>query len=109
MILFYREETPERAFVHAINWVKNEVREGVENAIAVNELPPDEAGEGQKGMLYINPKTNEIWYEYVEKPLTDVESLRKEIDTLKSRLATAEGRILTAEGKLTTVENRIAK
>lgn len=109
MILFYREETPERAFVHAINWVKSEVREGVENAIAVNELPVDEAGEGQKGMLYLNPKTNEIWYEYVEKPLTDVESLRKEVDTLKSRLNVAEGKILSAEGKLTTIEGRVAK
>ena len=109
MILFYRIENPERAFVHAINWVKSEVREGVENAIAVNELPKDEALEGQKGMLYLNPQTNAIWYEYIEKPLTDVESLRKEVDTLKARLVTAESRIQTAEGKITTVEGRIAK
>lgn len=107
MILFYRIESPERAFVHAINWVKNKLPDGAENAVVVESLPKDEALEGQKGMLYYNPKSGAVWYEYIVRPLTDMESLRKEVDTLKARLITAESRLQVAEGKLTTVEGRI--
>jgi len=108
MILYYRVESPERAFVHAINWVKNKIPEGVDNAVVFESLPEEESIEGKKGRLYFNPKSGAVWYEYVDRPLSDVESLRKEVEALKAeaeglklRLDSAESRIQTAEGKLT--------
>lgn len=57
-------------------------QEFIESGILVESIPKESYQVGKIGILYINPKTKEMWYEYVDRSLTPEE----EIAQLKERM-----------------------
>lgn len=43
--------------------------------IQVGKIPTAEEREGKQPVLYVNPETLELWYEYEPRPLTDAERI----------------------------------
>ena len=41
----------------------------------VDDIPEPEQIEGKMPVLYYNPQTNSVYYEYVERPLTEEERI----------------------------------
>lgn len=41
----------------------------------VENVPEPEQIEGKVGVLYYNPETNEVYYEYIDRPLTEQERI----------------------------------
>lgn len=70
----FQKITETRAKVMTIDYVSNQ--EG-ETSILVTEVPPAEIIFGKAAETYINPKTREIWYEYIDRPLTPDEALHQ--------------------------------
>lgn len=58
---------------------ESERKEGIE-VISIPQLP-SEAMFGKMLSLYVNQQTKEVWYEYIDRPLTAEE----ELETLKSQ------------------------
>ena len=52
-------------------------QEELSKGILVESLPPIIQQAGKIEQLYINPTTNELWYEYVDRPLTEKEEIEK--------------------------------
>lgn len=74
MILFGELETAERLKVNAINHTSDTIPlDAKQTVLKVDTLPAKEILYGKRAVTYANPKTGEIWYEYVDRPLTQEE------------------------------------
>ena len=77
--LFHEAVSSEKDRVTVIHYKPERLPEEQKKAIILIEdeaLP--EAGDlkkGKKAVLYVNPKTKELWYEYEDRPLTQEELL----------------------------------
>lgn len=74
--LFVYAESPTRARVDRIHYkpelLSDEKKAG---AYLVDTIPVAESMPRKAGILYLNPETMELWYEYVDRPLTTEENL----------------------------------
>ena len=43
----------------------------------VDDIPEPEQIEGKNAVLYYNPETNSVYYEYIDRPLTDQERIEE--------------------------------
>jgi hypothetical protein len=43
--------------------------------VFVEGIPPEEVIPGKEGVLYINPSTKELWYDYIDKPALTLSQL----------------------------------
>jgi hypothetical protein len=43
----------------------------------VDDIPEPEQIEGKNAVLYYNPETNSVYYEYIDRPLTDQERIEQ--------------------------------
>jgi hypothetical protein len=75
--LRYEEESPTRGkvtFQHfQPNLLTSEQKQG---GIEVYSIPDPVYQDGKTPILYINPETFELWYEYVDRPLTQEEEIK---------------------------------
>ncbi|MBY0088404.1 hypothetical protein [Brevibacillus brevis] len=46
-----------------------------EKGLFVESIPAAEPLRGKNAILFINPKTQKLWYEYVDKPITEEDDL----------------------------------
>lgn len=82
-LLKYVVQESNRALVnHQVNdsqFLTLEDREeiGMTNSIEVETIPVAEDN-GKSPILYYNPETQELWYEYMDTPKTEIETLRDE-------------------------------
>ena len=85
--LFYEKESEERAKVVLIYHV--EPPQNLLNSrdyITVDEVQEPEQKEGKSPLLYCNPQTGDVWYEYVDRPLTPEETLNKKLEEQQSQI-----------------------
>lgn len=77
-LLFIEKETETKAKVTTIHY-KPELLSGEQRAkgIEVDNIPDAEEQQGKSAVLYYNPKTNELFHEYVDRPLTEEERLTR--------------------------------
>lgn len=64
-----------------------------ENSIIVETIPQPEIIEGKEAILYINPETKDMWYEYVDMPIsyspeTEIEKLKAQIIQIQNIINT---------------------
>lgn len=52
----------------------------------VDEIPEPEQIEGKIAVMYYNPQTNSVYYEYIDRPLTPEEELRQRIELMQQAL-----------------------
>jgi len=77
MYLFYKKENENKAFVELIYYQQPESVQDVllnyDGYLIKDEIPKEEYLVGKISKLYCNPQTGELWYEYVDRPLTSEE------------------------------------
>lgn len=72
------EASTERVKIDSIHYKTERLsKEQLAAAILVESLPEPENRRGMRAVLYANPQTKEVWYEYVERPPTDNEILQE--------------------------------
>lgn len=54
--------------------------------ILIEELPEPQQIEGKIAVLYCNPVTKEVWYEYEDRSFTKKEQLEEQIKTLQQTI-----------------------
>lgn len=76
--LFYEKETDIKAKVMLIYYETppKELLDGG-NYITIEDIPEPEQVKGKSALPYCNPQTKEVWYEYVDKPLSSEEQLKE--------------------------------
>lgn len=85
MLIFYEQETDERARIMMVHNRPEELDpETRERGIDVQNIPEPEVRKGKRALPYINPKTGEIWYEYVDREMTETELLEEVLERLDS-------------------------
>lgn len=86
--IFYEKETETKARVFLIYNVEppQELLDTKEY-IEVPVVPTPTRKEGKSAVLYCNPETKELWYEYVNRPLTSEELLNKKIQEQEQAIA----------------------
>ncbi|PIC05481.1 hypothetical protein CS060_04175 [Anoxybacillus flavithermus] len=52
----------------------------------VEDIPEPEQVEGKTPVMYYNPQTNSVYYEYIDRPLTPEEELRQRIELMQQAL-----------------------
>jgi hypothetical protein len=52
----------------------------------VDEIPEPQQIEGKIPVMYYNPQTNNVYYEYIDRPLTPEEELRQRIELMQQAL-----------------------
>ncbi|WDU84192.1 hypothetical protein [Caloramator sp. Dgby_cultured_2] len=57
-----------------------------QEGILIEELPEPQQIEGKIAVLYCNPVTKDVWYEYEDRPLTKEEQLELQIKTLQETI-----------------------
>lgn len=57
----------------------------------VENIPEPSIIIGKEATLYFNPQTQELWYEYIDRPLTDAEELVKQVNDLNLAIAAIIG------------------
>lgn len=73
--------------VERIVYVDELLSEGEKaNAYYFTEIPEPESIEGKVPRMFLNPTTREIFYEYVDRPLTPEEELRQRIELMQQAL-----------------------
>lgn len=75
----YLLEVANKARVEAYGKYTNQFPQGDENIVFAEDnhiFPQIIEQAGKNGVLYINPTTKELWYEYVDRPLTAEEELQ---------------------------------
>ena len=60
--------------------------------LIVNDYPNPELVKYKSAIPYINLETKEVYYEYVDRPLTKEEQLEKENEELKAQLAALQSK-----------------
>lgn len=58
-----------------------------QEGILVDGIPEPQQIEGKSAILYCNPDTKELWYEYEDIPLTPEEEQQKKIESLEQSIA----------------------
>ncbi len=93
--LFYEKETDTKAKVMLIyNVEPPEELISNGNYIKVENVPEPIQVKGKSTLPYCNPETKEVWYEYVDKPLSSEEQLKElqeQINTLNIAMAEIMG------------------
>jgi hypothetical protein len=66
-----------------------------QEGILVDSVPePDQVQmQSKNSVMYINPSTKEIWYEYIDIPKTNEQILIEKVDSLQSSLIEAQNAI----------------
>jgi hypothetical protein len=85
--LFYENETPTKAKVMLIYHVEppQELKNNG-NYITVAAMPEAEQQAGKTALPYCNPQTGEVWYEYVDRPLTPEEMVNAKIQEQQAQI-----------------------
>lgn len=79
-IAFTQEVTPTKHLVKRYhNFPEMLTDEEKEGSISIDTPPETEFPVGKVGVLYCNPETGNVWYEYVDRPLTEIEQLRQQL------------------------------
>ncbi|MEJ8546686.1 hypothetical protein [Brevibacillus borstelensis] len=100
MIVLFEKETETKARVTLIHYMPDDPKEGLpeevkRHGIRVNEIPEKpEAVRAKSAVLYVNPETADLWYEMVDRPLTQEEILQQQnekIDLLLMNQLESEG------------------
>ncbi|MHC1683406.1 MAG: hypothetical protein AB6733_12060 [Clostridiaceae bacterium] len=81
--------------VREINYVPDDPVHGVSpgrssQGVYVENIPEAAIMEGKDALLIVNPVTLELWYEYIDRPLTSEEELKRikiENENFKNQLA----------------------
>ncbi len=93
--LFYEKETNTRAKVVLIYHVEpTEELLNNGNYIRVENVPEPIQVKGKSALPYCNPKTKEVWYEYVDKTITEddkIAELEKQVNALNIAIAEIMG------------------
>lgn len=73
LVFFGNQESEERAKVTNIHY-KPELLNSIQRdkGIEIDNIPQPEKQEGKSAVLYVNPKTSDLWYEYVDKKVKKV-------------------------------------
>ena len=69
--------------VHGLGKNEEELRQ---IGALVDEIPEPEQLENKIAVMYYNPQTNSVYYEYIDKPLTPEEELRQRIELMQQAL-----------------------
>lgn len=60
--------------------------EDLSRGFLVDSIPEPTEQEGKRPVLYCNPKTKELWYEYEDIPKTKEEILEEKVATIQQAL-----------------------
>ncbi len=74
--------------VHGLRKSEEELRQ---IGVLVEDLPQPEIKEGKIAVLYCNPATQEVWYEYEDEPITPEKVMQGKIDVILQVLANIVG------------------
>jgi len=100
--LFYKQENENKAFVELIYYQQPESVQDVllnyDGYLIKDEIPKEEYLVGKISKLYCNPQTGELWYEYVDRPLTTDEIANQKLQENEQRLADIEAAIAAILG-----------
>ncbi len=100
MLLLYEKETKTRARVTLIHNMPDDPEQGLpedvkKQGIEIKALPPKPEKQRGKGIvLFCNPKTSKVWYEYVNRSLTQeelIEVQNEKLDLLIQAQLESEG------------------
>lgn len=69
---------------HGLGKTKEELEQ---EGILVDSIPKPEQIEGKAPILYCNPETKELWYEYEDIPKTEEELQQEKIQALEQSIA----------------------
>lgn len=90
-LLFYEPESETRGKVYLMHYMPDQLTaEERAKGVSVSEIPEAERIRGKAAVLYVNPKTGELWHEHVDIPLTQeeqMEDLREQNLDLMAALA----------------------
>jgi hypothetical protein len=76
ILVNYDMITEGKAFVRRRYYRPEELpQEEIDKGVMVESIPAPEIIAGKNEVLYINPTTLEMWYEYVDRPLTQDEEM----------------------------------
>jgi len=76
--LFVETINPDKAKVGVIHYRPDLLNvEQKKKAIVVERVPDAIVEKGKSPQLYINPKTKDMWYEYEDRPLSEIELLQE--------------------------------
>lgn len=93
--LFYEKETNTRAKVVLIYHVEPpEELLNKGNYITATNIEEPEQKTGKTALPYCNPEAKEVWYEYVDKPLSSeeqLEELQEQVNALNIAMAEIMG------------------
>ena len=85
MRVFYEQETDERAKIMMVHNRPEQLNDVTrDRGVEITQMPEPEERKCQKALPYINPKTREIWYEYVEREKTEAELLSEVLERLEA-------------------------
>jgi len=77
-LVFYEQENTNRGRVTLIHYMPEQLPAALrEQGIEVAEIPEPQEVDGKMAVLYINPTTKEMWYEYADRPLTLEERIQQ--------------------------------
>lgn len=68
-----------------------------QEGILVDSIPEPEQIEGKQAILYCNPDTKELWYEYEDIPKTDEDLQQEKIQALEQSIAELSATIATLQ------------
>ena len=95
--LFYKKITNDKAIVDIIYYVQPSETEIAslmmyhDGYLTKNDIPISQSIKNKQSILYCNPETEELWYEYVDMPLTKEEELEQRIADLEAAIAAILG------------------
>lgn len=96
MELFTERITDTRAKITAIR--HGEAKATSADALVIAEMPPKPVVVGKTAVPYINPQTKEIWYELVDRPLTQEEVLAQLVDRLEAKIDALSAAVAKMQG-----------
>lgn len=103
----FTKENDTRARVNLIHYFPSELDHGIlEQGALVDTIPEPDHIPGKGAVLYINPQTKELWYEYVDLP-KDENTLARELEETKAKLDMAESTVDTLRQQMTTMQETI--
>jgi|GEM_PF-1511932 len=78
------KESEAKSFVNLIHYNPFDSKEGLGKTekqlrltgALIESLPTRETQSGKDAMLYYNPRTREVWYEYVDMPVENTDELQ---------------------------------
>jgi hypothetical protein len=82
LLIYPKDSNAEAVPVNAIHYKYDDLPEQVKNQGKVLDIPDQEPYPDKVGVLYINPQTDELWWEYKPKKPTPEEELQQ----LKERI-----------------------